>query len=74
MVEGLKAGKKPYSAPAFHILDAGTAKAELEAAGAAQDANARQMLSAINQELERTASQAESAWGSPHPKSIPSGR
>lgn len=74
VAQDLKAAKKPYSAPAFQILDAGTAKVELEAASAAQDANARQMLSVINQELERTASQAESAWDSPHPKSSSSGQ
>jgi hypothetical protein len=69
VVQELKAAKKPYSAPAFHILDAAAATVELEAASVAQDANARQMLSVINRELERTASQSEPAWDSPHPKS-----
>lgn len=49
MVRDLKAAKKPYSAPSFQVLDAGAAQAELEANGALNDANARQMLSVLNQ-------------------------
>jgi hypothetical protein len=74
VVQDLKAAKKPYSAPAFQILDAAAAKIELEAASASHDANARQMLSVITQELERTASQAEPTWDSPHAKSSSSGQ
>jgi len=53
VVQDLKAAKKPYSAPAFQILDAAAAKIELEAASASEDANARQILSVVNRELER---------------------
>jgi hypothetical protein len=49
VVRDPKAAKKPYSAPAFQVLDAGAAKAELEATGASNDANARQLLSVLNQ-------------------------
>ena len=48
MDRDLKAAKKPYSAPSFQLLDAGAAKAELEATGSSNDANARQMLSVLN--------------------------
>jgi len=44
----LRVAKKPYSAPAFQVLDAGAAKAELEAAASSDDANVRQMLSVLN--------------------------
>jgi hypothetical protein len=44
----LKVTKKPYSAPSFQVLDAGAAKAELEATGTPDDENARQMLSVLN--------------------------
>ena len=47
MVRDLKAAKKPYAAPSFEVLDAATAKVELEATGASPDVNARQMWSAI---------------------------
>jgi hypothetical protein len=47
-----KAAKKPYSAPSFRVLDAGAAKAELEASGLLDEANARQMLSVLNQPRE----------------------
>jgi hypothetical protein len=43
----LKVAKKPYSAPAFQVLDAGAAKAELEAPASSDDANVRQMLSVL---------------------------
>ena len=49
MDRDFKAAKKPYSAPSFQVLDAGTAKAELEASGSMDEANARQMLSVLNQ-------------------------
>jgi hypothetical protein len=45
----LKVAKKPYSPPSFQVLDASAAKAELEATGTSDDANARQMLSVLNQ-------------------------
>jgi hypothetical protein len=51
VVRDLKAAKKPYHAPAFQVLDAGAAQAELETAGAALDANARQMLSVLKRGL-----------------------
>lgn len=62
MARDLKAAKKPYSAPVFRVLDAGTAKAELEATGASQDANAGQLMSAINQQL-------DGKIPTPHPRS-----
>lgn len=61
MVRDPKAAKKPYSAPAFQVLDAGAAKAELEATGAMNDANARQMLSVLNQKLDGKPSPTHSA-------------
>jgi hypothetical protein len=56
-----KAAKKPYRAPAFQILDAGAAKAELEATGAMNDANARQILSVLNQKRDGKPSPTDSA-------------
>ena len=61
MVRDPKAAKKPYSAPAFQVLDASAAKAELEATGAMNDANARQMLSVLNQKLDGKPSPTDSA-------------
>jgi hypothetical protein len=44
------AAKKAYSVPSFQILDAGSAKAELQATGASDDdANVQKMLSVLNQ-------------------------
>ena len=48
MDRDLKVAKKPYSAPSFQVLDAGVAKAELEAPGTPDDENAREMLSVLN--------------------------
>lgn len=48
MDRDLKVAKKTYSAPSFQVLDAGAAKAELEATGTPDDENARQMLSVLN--------------------------
>ncbi len=48
MDRDLNVAKKPYSAPSFQVLDAGAAKAELEATGTPDDENARQMLSVLN--------------------------
>ena len=45
----LKIERKPYSAPAFQVLDAAAAKAELEAAGASDDPNTQEMLAVLNQ-------------------------
>jgi hypothetical protein len=50
VVRDPKAAKKPYSPPSFQILDAGAAKAELEAIGASSDENARQILTVLNQQ------------------------
>jgi hypothetical protein len=61
VVRDLKAAKKHYSAPAFHILDPGSAQLELETIGASHDANTRQMRSAIDQQLESKASAARPA-------------
>jgi hypothetical protein len=44
----LKVAKKPYKAPSFQVVDAGAAKAELEASGPLNDENARKMLSVLN--------------------------
>jgi hypothetical protein len=45
-----KSAKKLYRAPSFQILEAGAAKAELEATGAVSDVNARRMLSILNRD------------------------
>jgi hypothetical protein len=63
----LKVAKKPYIAPSFRILDAGSAKAELEANGALDDANARQMLSVLNQPPDGKPAPAPSTVGSSLP-------
>jgi hypothetical protein len=55
-----KVAKKPYSAPAFQVLDADAAKAELEATGPSNDVNVRQMLSVLNQPGDRKPSPAPS--------------
>jgi hypothetical protein len=56
----LKIAKKPYSAPAFRVQDASTAKAELDAAGATDNANVRQMLSVLNRPRDAKPSPAPS--------------
>jgi hypothetical protein len=61
VVRDPKAAKKPYSPPAFQILDAGAARAELEAAGASNDVNGRQILSVVNQPRDEKPSPAPSA-------------
>ncbi len=53
MVRDLKAAKKPYAAPSFEVLDAATAKLELEATGASPDVNAGRMWSAIQKQLDK---------------------
>jgi hypothetical protein len=63
----LKVAKKPYSAPSFQVLDAGAAKAKLEATGTPDDENARQMLSVLNQPLDREPSPAPSISKAPLP-------
>jgi hypothetical protein len=49
------AAKRPYRPPSFQFVDAITAKAELEAKGAPQDAQVRQMLALIDKQLEEKA-------------------
>jgi hypothetical protein len=49
VVQDLKVAKKPYNAPSFQVLDAGSAKEELRAAGESNDADTRQMLAVLNQ-------------------------
>jgi hypothetical protein len=65
--QDLKVAKKPYNAPSFQVLDAATAKAELEATGALNDTNTRQMLSVLNQPRDGKPSPAPSTSGSPLP-------
>jgi hypothetical protein len=55
------AAKKAYSAPSFKILNASSARAELEAGGASDDANVRQMLSVLNQPRDAKPAPAPSA-------------
>jgi hypothetical protein len=65
--QDLKIAKKPYSAPSFQVLDAATAKAELEATGTLNDTNTRQMLAVLNQPRDGKPSPAPSTPGSPLP-------
>lgn len=74
MVRDLKPAKTPYRPPSFEVVDAGAAKAELEALGALQDDNARQMLSVANQQLDGKTSPLHPAGQSPLPKSDGWGR
>lgn len=67
MVGDLKVAKKPYSTPSFEIVDPATAKAGLEAAGTSTDADTRQMLSVIDQQLNGKKSAPHSA----SPRSLP---
>ncbi|HYK49287.1 MAG TPA: hypothetical protein VEU94_06155 [Terriglobales bacterium] len=50
-----KAAKRPYRPPSFQVIDAVTAKAELEAKGAPQDPQVRQMLAQIDKQLDEKA-------------------
>jgi hypothetical protein len=63
----LKVEKKPYNAPSFQILDAGAARAELEATGLLNDANARRMLSVLNQPPDAKPSPVPSTSGTSLP-------
>jgi hypothetical protein len=47
----LKIRKKRYTSPSFRVLDAETAKAELEAKGQPGDPRVQEMLRAIDQKL-----------------------
>jgi hypothetical protein len=47
----LKIKKKRYASPSFRVLDAETAKAELEAKGQPGDQRVQEMLRAIDQKL-----------------------
>ena len=62
LVRDIKIAKKPYRAPALRILEPAAAKAKLEAARDPLDAEARQMLSALNHRLvgERSAARSVS--------------
>jgi hypothetical protein len=51
VVRDPKTAKKPYRAPSFELVDAITAKAELEEKGITQEA--RNMLPLIDQSLDR---------------------
>jgi len=48
-----KAAKKPYSAPSFVVLDASAAKAKLKAKGGPKDQNTQEMLSLVDEQLNR---------------------
>jgi hypothetical protein len=50
-----KAVKRPYRPPSFQVIDAVTAKADLEAKGAPQDPQVRQMLAQIDKQLDEKA-------------------
>lgn len=50
-----KAAKRPYRPPSFQVIDAVTAKAKLEAKGAPQDPQVRQMLAQIDKQLDEKA-------------------
>ncbi|MGA9798454.1 MAG: hypothetical protein WBQ68_05570 [Terriglobales bacterium] len=63
MDQDLKVAKKPYNAPSFHVLDAATARAELEATGTLNDTNTREMLSVLKQPPEGKASSSPSTPG-----------
>jgi hypothetical protein len=67
VVQDLKVAKKPYNAPSFQVLDAGAAKAELEAAEESNDADTRQMLAVLNQPNDGKPAPAPSAARSPLP-------
>ena len=62
-----KAAKRPYRPPSFQVIDAVTAKAELEAKGASQDPQVRQMLSQIDKQLDEKASTLPSPSRDPLP-------
>ena len=53
MTQNFKAARKPYSAPAFEVLDLSSAKAKFAAIEASDDIAARQMFAAVNQQIEK---------------------
>jgi hypothetical protein len=67
VVQDLKVAKKPYNAPSFQVLDAGSAKEELRAAGESNDADTRQMLAVLNQPGDGKPAPAPSPVRSPLP-------
>lgn len=62
MVRDPRAVKRPYRAPAFEVVDANIAQAELEAKAASEDVDVQEMLGVIKRRLERTASISDSRW------------
>ena len=50
MARDVKPAKRPYTAPAFQVLDATAAKAELEAKGESKDENVQRMFSLIDKQ------------------------
>jgi hypothetical protein len=52
VVRDPKAGKRPYIAPTFEIVDATSARAALNTKGVATDPGIPQMLSAIDEQLD----------------------
>ena len=50
MARDLKQAKRPYTAPTFQMLDATSAKAELQAKGEPKDENVQQILSLIDEQ------------------------
>ena len=67
MVQNIKIAKKPYRAPALRVLEPAAARAKLEAPRDPRDAEARQMLSLLNQRRVGKRSAAHSASGSSLP-------
>ncbi len=67
MVREIKAAKKSYSAPSFHVLDPAAVKVKLEAVGEPLDGNAHKILSVIDAQLKRKTSVAHPALPVPVP-------
>jgi hypothetical protein len=53
MARDVKPAKRPYTAPAFQVLDASAAKAELEAKGRPKDEKVQQMFSLIDEQSKK---------------------
>jgi len=62
-----KPAKRPYRPPSFQVIDAVTAKAELEAKGAAQDPQVQQMLARIDKQLDEKGLMLHSRSSDPLP-------
>jgi hypothetical protein len=56
VVRDPKAVKRPYIAPAFEVIDANVAKAELQARAAVEDVEVQKILGVIERQLKGTAS------------------